>query len=171
MQGKGCYTMIYFQKSRKAFSIITAIFLIVIMAGVGVFITVLSGKMVQTTVEQYQREQAILLAKSYTELAIMAVMSNDRNGTGNCVDQINSSTGDDPTKGDGYNIRVRISFIGANGDISACSDVRELDNPVTLNSDELNIVVDTYVEFKDTSHNDPSNAPWRIYHKRTLQKI
>ena len=57
---------------RKAFSMITAIFVIVLMATVGAFILNISAKSVKSTVLQFKREQAILYARSYTELAIMA---------------------------------------------------------------------------------------------------
>jgi type II secretory pathway pseudopilin PulG len=75
-------------KMRRAFSMITAIFVIVLMATVAVLILNLSGKMVKETTAQFQREQAMLLAKSYTEYAVMAVTANDRNGTGNCLTDI-----------------------------------------------------------------------------------
>jgi len=42
------------QRQRKAFSMITAIFLIVIMATIGAFVTSLGGKIVATTTAQYQ---------------------------------------------------------------------------------------------------------------------
>jgi peptidyl-tRNA hydrolase len=58
--------MIHFKQHRKAFSMITAIFVILMMATVGGFIMNLSGKMVQETASQYRKEQAILYAKSYT---------------------------------------------------------------------------------------------------------
>jgi hypothetical protein len=56
---------------RNAFSMITAIFIIVLLATVAVFILNISAKTVKDTVFQYKREQAILYARSYTEAAIM----------------------------------------------------------------------------------------------------
>ena len=166
--------MIY--TKRKAFSLITAIFVILLMATVAVFIMNLSGKIVKETTSQYQKEQAVLLAKSYTELAIMTVMSNDRNGTGICVDAIDGVVGPPgaSTNGQGYNVRTRIGFIGAASDIGPCAIVRKFGNPAT--NDELNIIVDVYVEYKDISNPnlDPaviSSTPWITYHRRTLQKI
>lgn len=61
---------------RKAFSMITAIFIIVLMATVGAFILNISAKSVKSTVLQYKREQAILYARSYTGLAIMDATAN-----------------------------------------------------------------------------------------------
>ena len=61
---------------RNAFSMLTAIFVIVIMATVGTFILNISGKTLKETVLQYRHEQAILYARSYTELAIMGRTAN-----------------------------------------------------------------------------------------------
>ncbi len=47
----------------KAFSMLTAIFIIVLMATIAAFIMNLSGKMVKGTTVQFQREQSVLLGK------------------------------------------------------------------------------------------------------------
>ena len=164
------------QTQRKAFSLITAIFIILIMATVATFILSLSGKIVKETVNLYQKEQAVLLAKSYTELAIMTVMANDRNGTGTCVRDVDAvvlpfgSTTATSINGQGYKVRTRIGFIGAASDIGPCAGVRQFGNPAGGNN-ELNIIVDVYVEYKDISQVNPSTSPWITYHRRTLQKI
>jgi len=96
---------------RKAFSMLTAIFIIVLMATVAAFIVNLSGKMVKGTTAQFQHEQAVLLAKSYTEYAIMAVTANDHTGA-NCLNNI---TGNFGNLGGGdflYNIDVNFAYIG-----------------------------------------------------------
>ncbi len=156
---------------RKAFSMITAIVVIVLMATVAVFITSLSGKMVKGTTAQFQREQAALYAKSYTEYAILAVTGNDRSS--NCLTDIDGTIGS-PTDGEGYSIRVRIAYIGESTELNKCSTVtpiRVLSNSVTTVQSPLNIIVDAYVEYKEADHPDKTNAPWITYHKRTLQKI
>ena len=162
-------------KQRKAFSMITALFVIILMASVAGFVMNLSGKIVQESTAEYQKEQAVLFAKSYTELAIMAVMSNDRNTTNVCVSDIEAINvipiGASVSNAQGYNVETRIAFIGPNSDIDSCADTRELGNPVTASSDELNIIVDVYVRYKDINHPTPSSAPWITYHRRTLQKI
>jgi len=135
----------------------------------------LSGKMIQETTTQYQKEQAVLLAKSYTEYAIMAVMSNDRNATGkDCIEDIDGKIGSGNAykDGTGYLIETRIAFIGQSPIVSTCSGTRQIGTP-TL--DELNIIVDVYVKYKDINHPDLSgtitDTPWITYHRRTLQKI
>ncbi len=78
---------------RKAFSMITAIFIIVLMATVGAFILNISAKSVKSTVLQFKREQAILYARSYTGLAIMAASTGVNSITGAAGDYtINTSS-------------------------------------------------------------------------------
>ncbi len=144
---------------RKAFSMITAIFLIVLMATVSMFIMNLSGKMVKGTTVQFQREQAILLAKSYTEYAIMAVTANEHNSS-NCLNNINGNIGGS----DGYSIEVKISYIGNN----LHANCTTLTNAVATVDSPLNILVDVFVSYPDFDHPDDLNM---TYHRRSLQKI
>ena len=144
---------------RKAFSMLTAIIVIVIMASIGAFVMSLSAKMTKSTTAQYQREQAMLLAKSYTEFAIMAVMSNDV--TTHCLDSV---TG---TALGNYAITTQISYIGNNTRIPAsCTNI--LSNAVLTPGSPINIIIDVYV-----SYNEPDNPSGArlTYHKRTLQKL
>jgi type II secretory pathway pseudopilin PulG len=150
------------QKQRKAFSMITAIFVIVLMATVAAFIMNISGKMVKETTVQYQREQAMLLAKSYMQYAVLAVTGNEHNGT-NCLDNISGNYGG----ADGYNIDVNISYIGdATNLVGNCA--RELDNTVITPKSPLNIVVDVFVRYPDFDHPNDLNM---TYHDRRLMKI
>jgi len=162
-------------KNRQAFSLITAIFIILLMATVASFVMSLSSKIVQETTAQYQKEQAVLLAKSYTEFAIMTVMSNDRNGTGICIHDIDASNivpqGANSAIAQGYIVNTRIAFIGPAADIGSCPATRQLGSPITATSDELNIIVDVYVRYQDIDHPDGNKAPFLTYHRRTLQKI
>ncbi|MBT8343427.1 MAG: type II secretion system protein [Sulfurovum sp.] len=144
---------------RKAFSMLTAIIVIILMATVAAFIMNLSGKMVKGTMAQFQREQSMLLAKSYTEFAIMAVTANEHN-TSNCLNNISGSYGI-------FNVDVNISYIG-NTDLDA--SCRILSNAVTNIKSPLNIVVDVFVSYDDLDN--PSSPPPKItYHRRSLQKI
>jgi len=155
-------------KQREAFSMIMALVVIVLMATVAALIFNMTGKIIKNTTTQYQKEQAVLLAKSYTELAIMSVMANDRNNTystGNqCLENINGSD-----VAPNYRVRTRISYIG-NDLTGICSNTRILnDTNITTPESELNIIVDVYVEYKEYDH--PTNPQWIKYHRRSLQKI
>ncbi len=154
---------------RKAFSMLTAIFIIVLMATVAAFILSLSGKMVKGTTAQFQREQSMLLAKSYTEYAIMAVTANEHT-TGNCLNNITGAYGDSDGDGvaDMYNINVAISYIG-NGDLDGSCNT--LSNGVVTEKSPLSIIVDVFVSYKDLDHPAGASAPDITYHRRSLQKI
>ncbi len=151
-------------KMRKAFSMLTAIFVILIMATVGAFILNISGKSVKTTTMQYKKEQAALYARSYTELAIMAATANDST-VDECAKNINGHIGnfiDDLIgDGDGYSIETHIAYIG-NGLVCGDDILNEL--PI-VTPDSLHIIVDVYVTYKDSS------LTYITYHRRTLQKL
>ncbi len=144
---------------RKAFSMLTAIIVIVLMATVAAFIMNLSGKMVKGTMVQFQREQSMLLAKSYTEYAILAVTANEHNSS-SCLNNISGTYGI-------YNIDVNISYIGNTNLDASC---RTLSTAVNTDESPLNIIVDVFVSYDALSH--PSTTPPKItYHRRSLQKI
>ena len=103
-------------KMRKAFSMITAIFIIVLMATVGAFILNISAKSVKSTVLQFKREQAILYARSYTELAIMDATTAAANN--------NASRSISGTAGDNYTISATSSPISGSDFIIVDVSVR-----------------------------------------------
>lgn len=158
---------------RKAFSIVTALFVIVLMATVGAFILNISAKSVKATVINYKKEQAVLYAKGYTELAIMAATANDSNVT-NCAETItgsavpNSSITADPANGIGYDIRVNIAYIG--NDL-ACTTGNILNTAPVTTPNALHIIVDTFVRYKPSIDVDAGSSKWITYHRRTLQKL
>ena len=179
---------------RKAFSMITAIFVMIIMATIATLVFNLSGKMLVGTTVQFKTEQAALLARSYTELAVMAVINHNRNST-DCIENIDGVvnslkpgtlpvSGVSSTNGGGYDVKTRIYYLGNN---LPCSETRKLNDSsnarrsTTLIVTDYNntsapdaiagIIVDVYVSYKDASTDDPANSPWITYHRRTLQKI
>ena len=159
---------------RKAFSMITAIFVILLMASVSILILDLSAKTVKATTTQYKHEQAILYAKSYTELAIMYATANDAAAGTTCAENINGTVGLDVDNGDGYDIQTRMSYIG-NGLV--CSNTRILNdqtNPITT-ANQLHVIIDVYVRYRDpeviAAWGTNVGAPWITYHRRTLQKL
>ena len=154
---------------RSAFSLYTAIIVIILMSTVAMLVMSTSGKMVKETTAQYQKEQAALYANSFTEYAILAVTGNNR--AVDCLQTITSTIGA-PTVGNGFRVRTHISYI-VNGtvNVSQCDAIRVLSNSVTTARTPLTIIVDAYVDYKEADHYDSANAPWMTYHKRTVQKI
>jgi type II secretory pathway pseudopilin PulG len=156
---------------RAAFSMITAIFVIVIMATVAGFIMSLSGKMVQETTTQYKKEQAILYAKSYTEYAIMAATART------CIKRITANVDASATRvrgGDGYRVIVDVQYIG-NSNPQGCTNTVGSTTILDPASNGAFILVDTYVKYRDTdtsaAFGSAATVPWVTYHRRTLQRL
>ena len=157
-------------KNKKAFSMITAIFVIVIMATVSALIMNVTGKTIKETTQQYQKEQAALLARSYTELAIFRVLNADRSAAGGCINSFTDTFGA-VAGSTGYNIRVNIGYLGNNALLGDCAgtaiskwaaNIDGIDNTISL-------VIDTYISYKDF---DDLNGDRNItFHRRTLQKL
>ena len=145
---------------------ITAIFVIVIMATVSSLIMNITGKTVKETTQQYQKEQAQLLARSYTELAILNVLHYDRSS--NCLEQITDHFG--ATGDDGYDINMTIKYIGQSAALNSCS-VGNVIAPlvgITKFDNTVSMVIDTYIKYKD--FDDPEKRDI-TFHRRTLQKL
>ena len=149
----------YLKTQRKAFSMFTAIVVIVIMATVAMLITNMSGKLIKETTAQYQREQAALLANSYTEYAVMAVTANNR--AVNCLRTINGTW-------NGYSARIEIAYIGNVATIGNCALARKLSDTVIDPDTPLTIIIDAYIDYNDL---DNATSPRLVYHRRTVQKI
>ncbi len=150
------------QNQRKAFSMFTAIVVIVLMATVAMLIMNMSGKLIKETTAQYQREQAMLLANSYTEYAVMAVTANNRNTS--CLRTINGTW-------NGYSARIHIAYIGNATTIGSCDGTRKLSDTVTTPDTPLTIIVDAYIDYDDLDNPSGSGVPNITYHRRTVQKI
>jgi len=163
-------------KKRKAFSMITAIFVIVLMASISALIMNVSGKTIKATTLQYQKEQASILARSYTELAIMYVLYYDRNSTvgGDCIETINDHFGDPFPNG--YEININLHYIGNGELLNGCTKTL---SPIAgtegtwSNTDSgfyttVSLMIDTYISYKD--FDNPSNKDI-TYYRRTIQKL
>jgi len=149
---------------RKAFSMLTAIVVIVTMAVIAAYVTSTAGKSIKITTDQYRKEQAMLLAKSYTEYAIMAVSANG------CLDTITADVDGGITgagTSNGYYIRTHILYIGDGAHKGSCASDRQLSASVLNPDTPLNIIIDAYVDYKDL--NDMNKT--LTYHRRSLQKI
>jgi len=166
-----------------------AIAVLVIVSLISMMVLNLSGKTVKATTIQYRQEQAILLAKSYTELAIMTVLNYDRNASNDCVETVQGvvnnlipggtvPSGVSSTNGGGYQVTAQIYYLGNN---LPCSSTRILnttpivtdyaDGNGTRNGDVAAVLIDVKVQYKDPDAADPANSPWITYRHQTLQKI
>jgi hypothetical protein len=154
------------------------------MATVSALIMNITGKTIKATTQQYQKEQAALLARSYTELAILYVLHYDRVANNNCIENITDRFG--PTGDGGYDIRMNIQYLGndvlldgcrktilVNGNVGTASNLGNtatwLDNTGTGIDNTISLVIDTYISYKD--FDDPTATRDITFHRRTLQKL
>jgi len=166
-------------KHKKAFSMVTAIFVIIIMATVSSLIMNVTGKTIKETTQQYQKEQAQLLARSYTELAILRVINRDRVADG-CLRTFGDTFGANAGF-PGYDVNVTIKYIGNNTILANCVNNIEANgtfNPLNTNAtwnntgnfyNTVSMVIDTYITYKD--FDDPTADRNITFHRRTLQKL
>jgi len=166
-------------KHKKAFSMVTAIFVMFIMASLTALIMNVTGKTVKETTQQYQKEQAMLLARSYTELAILYTIYYDRTSGNNCLETITDHFGE--AYPNGYDIDIRIKYIGnstilancrnnieANGDFNLTNTNATWTNNSSGFDSTLSLVIDTYIKYRDL---DDQNNRDITFHRRTLQKL
>jgi len=165
---------------RPAFSLLSAIVMMVIMASLLALVSNISGRLVKETTLQYREAQAALLAKSYTDFALFAIQKRDQNLT--CLRTITGKTG--TKNGISYQIDTKIQYIGLKVD---CPETNlsvyghySLGNIAPSTSNDISALIDIYVQYHDSSLidnllskdlNATNDTPWITYHKRTLHKI
>ncbi|RUM44723.1 MAG: type II secretion system protein [Hydrogenimonas sp.] len=142
---------------RPAFTLISAIFLMVLIAILLMLSLSLSSETTKQTGDLYLREQALLLAKSSTELALLAISGND--WSSNCIEQINLQY---PQTDPIYDINMTLTYLGNN---LPCSTNHLLANNIQTTDSNGTVLIDTFVTYTDNA----SNETIRI-HRRTIQK-
>jgi len=164
-------------KMRKAFSMITALFVILMLSTVGAYIVNIAGKTVKSTTIQYYKEQSALLAKSYTELAIMGATTNNARNS-NCLETINGDVGNNPENGEGYRVETTLSYIG--DDTLACTNTDNIiESDENIPENQLYVMIDVFVRYRDfdiigavlNGGGKLDDVPWVTYHRRTLQRL
>jgi len=160
-------------RHKKAFSMITAIFTIVIMASVTALIMNVTGKTVKETTVQYQKEQAVLLARSYTELGLLYAIHYDRGANNDCLETITAEFGDPDNL---YEITINLKYLSNDTLLpQTCEDdgntiARWVDNGGTGGFNQtISVVIDVYVKYKN--FDDPTTNRKVTFHRRTLQKL
>ena len=149
-------------KHKKAFSMITAVFVIIIMASVTALIMNVTGKTVKATTQQYQDQQARLLARSYTELAILYALYYDRTATPDCLKTITDTFKN-------YEIQVEFHYIGNDTALNGCARaITPWVGTSTGFENSLSLVIDTYIYYKDFDDITDRNI---TYHRRSIQKL
>ena len=140
---------------RKAFSLVTAIFLLVLISTLMAIMLSLSSQTLKQTGDIYLQEQAKLLARSATEYALLAISAHKRDANHKCVENINMHY-PNPS----FDVNVSIYYIGKN---LPCDNSNILDNNISTKESNVTVIVDTFVTSLDSLEDIR-------YHKRTIQK-
>jgi len=156
-------------KERGGFAMIMAIFFMIIIATLLLYMLGSTAETSQRTTNTYVNEQAQLLAKSATEYAILRVSGVDRDGADDLVGTaddgcVNTFTAQYPDAVNPiFDILVTINYIGF-GNYNNCNNYI---NNITTPESNGTMLIDVYVQ------DNPSlmlTEPIR-YHRRTLQKL
>ncbi len=142
---------------RKAFSLITAIIILVFMATLLTLMISLSTQSAKQTGDLYLKEQTELLARSATEYALLAISGHKSDTANGCVEKIYIKY---PANSPSFDINVSIYYIGKN---LPCTTSNILDNNIATNDSNATVIIDTIVT------NLQTEEPIR-YHRRTIQK-
>jgi len=141
---------------RKAFSLVTAIFLLILMSSLMAVMLTLSSQTLKQTGNIYLQEEAKLLARSATEYALLAISAHKMDTKHKCVENINMHYPVYPS----FDVNVSIYYIGKN---LPCDKSHILDNNISTKESNVTVIVDTFVTSSDTQENIS-------YYKRTIQK-
>ena len=143
---------------RKAFSLLTAIVVMVLMASIAALVFGTTGKIVKETTAQFQKEQAVLLARSYTELAVLTIQNSVINNAINCEPGLLQTPSTDVPND--ANVTVTVQFIGLPNGL--CSS-----NNVPLgNTAKVAVLIDV-----DVQYTEPDTNLLVHYTRRTLQGL
>ncbi len=112
----------------------------------------LTSTTAKQTSDIYVSEQTKLLAKSATELALLAISGH--NNSANCIENINF------TYDTNYDVNMSLYYIGNS---LPCNASHLLANAISTPESNGTVIIDTYVTFNGSSE------PIR-YHRRTIQK-
>ncbi len=129
-----------------------AIIVMITIATLMALMISLTSTTTKQTSDIYVSEQTKLLAKSATELALLAISGHDN--TINCIENINF------TFENNYDVNISLYYIG---NALPCNPSHLLANTISTPESNGTVIIDTYVTFKGSSE------PIR-YHRRTIQK-
>ena len=148
---------------RRGFSLLAAIFFVVVTSSLCMLALSLSNTTSRQTSEIYLREQAELLAQGATEYAVLEILNHDFKSKG-CLSSVKGNFKNDANPILTY--EVDITYFG---DIGTCAGI-----PVQSKESAGTVMLDVFVKSYgyDESDRDKMKTPNPIaFHKRTLQKL
>jgi type II secretory pathway pseudopilin PulG len=148
---------------RRGFAMIMAIFFMIIISSLLLYMLASTSESVQRTTNDYLDEQAVLMAKSATEYAILAVSGYDRAANNGCINTINARY---PNVNPIFNITTTIQYVGF-GNTGFGANCNAYIPNITTEESNGTMLIDVFVQSTAALNLD---EPIR-YHRRTLQKL
>ena len=142
---------------RRGFTLLSAIFLMVLVATLMALAFSLSSQTKKQTGDIYMQEQAQLLARSATEFALLAISGHDNRI--DCIEQINMRY---PKGSPIYDINMTLYYIG---NALLCNGSHLLDNNIATDESNGTVMIDTF-----DSYTRPDTNESVRFHRRTIQK-
>jgi len=137
---------------RRAFSMLTAIIVILLIGALLAYTLSISSATVRQTSDLYAKEQVQILARSATEYTLLQIGGTDFVTSG-CYNGQNFTY-------NGFDINTTVSYIGT-GLPSSCTHV--LADPIATDESNGTAIIDVTVTYTD-------DGKLIRYHRRTLQK-
>lgn len=152
-------------KSKKSFSMMMAIFLLILISSMSIMIFNLSNQAIKSTLNQYQNEQARLLLYNYTELAVLYLLHYNRVDKNNCLQEIETQFNKNELL---FNVKIKIYYIGFKESLPNCSNILQSFTNNTNFDRTMSVLLDIYIKYKDIDNKD--NRVFSM-HKRSIQKL
>ncbi|NWF66220.1 MAG: type II secretion system protein [Campylobacterales bacterium] len=141
----------------------------VIVATIGAYIMNFSALSTRQTTDTYFREQAMLFAKSGTELALLVISGNDHSQ--NCIDEVHFQYPADCSKKNDncyeVNVSIRYWYVGS---FNACQAKNALMSEIQTVESNGTVLMDIFVKTPAIMYDDEGNATRYTFHRRTIQK-
>lgn len=157
------------KKMRNGFSLVTAIFFMVLVATIATLALSISATTAKHTTDIFLREQAELLAQSATEIAVSRILGTTTAVAPQPLSAANCYTLDANSRRIIQNepfpdnrsplFRVTVNVVSVIGNINGCGTA--INTPTSAGTVVLDVFVDSV---------DRTNFPVR-FHRRTIQKL
>lgn len=145
---------------RRGFTMVIAIFFMVLVATLGAFALNLSSATAKHTTDIFLREQAELLAQGATEMAVERILSNPNQLSGTNCPGANFLSTRFPDNTENRLFDIRVDVIQIFGDINGCGTA------ISTDASKGTVILDVTV----TANQNITNTPVR-FHRRTIQKL
>lgn len=151
---------------KRGFSLLAAIFFVVVISSLGILALELSMASMRQTTEIYLREQAELLGQGATEMAMLEIFNHDFSK--GCPSNPIIS---DQNFNDIFNYSVYVHFFGQIGNCDDGKLVTDIQTPQSIGTVRLDVFVTTKTKINSEGEEESITPNPISFHKRTLQKL